>query len=198
VYSRAGIVVLDDVFSAVDAHVGKHLFENALTGDLMNGRTRILVTHHLRLSISRARYAVFLAGGQIANAGSIEDLQERGVLESIIAVVEDGAQEAEEQIAEEELELTLTATRESAASRGGNARRPSVVETDAHAQVQKPQQFTQDEERERGAVSMDIYKIYAKASGGYGSLLRLPGMSSLLTGLIGSRSGLLSLPYSQV
>ena len=89
------------------------------------------------------------------------------VLESIIAVVEDGAQEAEEQIREEEAELTRMETRESVVSRGGGDRRPSVVETDFHAEVQKPKQFTQDEERERGAVSMGIYRVYMMASGGW-------------------------------
>jgi ABC-type multidrug transport system fused ATPase/permease subunit len=33
-YSRAGILILDDIFSAVDAHVGKELYENALMGEL--------------------------------------------------------------------------------------------------------------------------------------------------------------------
>lgn len=31
-YSRAGILVLDDIFSAVDAHVGRFIFERGLTG----------------------------------------------------------------------------------------------------------------------------------------------------------------------
>lgn len=31
-YSRAGILVLDDIFSAVDAHVGRFIFEKGLTG----------------------------------------------------------------------------------------------------------------------------------------------------------------------
>lgn len=166
VYSRAGILILDDVFSAVDAHVGKHLFEHALTGDLMNNRTRILVTHHLRLCISRAKYGVFLANGGIENVGTISDLQDRGVLERIIAVVEDGAQEAEEQIREEELELTRSTTRDSIATHAIDSRKHSVVDVDAEP-LQTPLQFVPDEERERGAVKMGIYSYYAKSSGGY-------------------------------
>ncbi|KAL1880523.1 hypothetical protein VTK73DRAFT_5723 [Phialemonium thermophilum] len=59
-YSRAGIIVLDDVLSAVDAHVGRHIVNEALTGDLATGRTRILATHHPELVIPRASYLVRL------------------------------------------------------------------------------------------------------------------------------------------
>ncbi|KAL8942523.1 MAG: hypothetical protein Q9216_001624 [Gyalolechia sp. 2 TL-2023] len=34
-YSRAEVIVMDDVFSAVDAHVGQHILEHALTGEIM-------------------------------------------------------------------------------------------------------------------------------------------------------------------
>src|SRR5947207_5604768 len=48
-YSRAEILIMDDIFSAVDAHVGRHILEHALLGDLARGRTRILATHHIGL-----------------------------------------------------------------------------------------------------------------------------------------------------
>jgi ABC-type nitrate/sulfonate/bicarbonate transport system ATPase subunit len=50
VYSRASIVLLDDVLSAVDAHTASHLFERCLRGPLMNGRTVVLVSHHVQVS----------------------------------------------------------------------------------------------------------------------------------------------------
>lgn len=46
VYKRADIYLLDDPLSAVDAHVGRHLFESCLVGYLRNA-TRVLVTHQL-------------------------------------------------------------------------------------------------------------------------------------------------------
>lgn len=162
VYSRAGILILDDIFSAVDAHVGKHIFENGLTGDLMRGRTRILVTHHLKLCMSEAAYAVFLSNGTVENAGSVAHLQELGILDRIIAKVEDGAEEAEEQIVEEDNELRRTITRESAMSR-----QTDHVGHGAPIIIPKTLQFIQDEERERGAVKWTIYKAYLTSSGGY-------------------------------
>lgn len=61
-YSRAGILVLDDIFSAVDAHVGRHIATKALQGELARGRTRILVTHHVGLAAPYAAYVVELDG----------------------------------------------------------------------------------------------------------------------------------------
>lgn len=45
-YNAFDIVLLDDPFSALDAHVGKHVFENAVQGALA-GKTRVIVTHAL-------------------------------------------------------------------------------------------------------------------------------------------------------
>ncbi|XP_072433976.1 ATP-binding cassette sub-family C member 4 isoform X3 [Chiloscyllium punctatum] len=47
VYQDADIYLLDDPLSAVDAEVGRHLFEQCITGVLKN-KPRILVTHQLQ------------------------------------------------------------------------------------------------------------------------------------------------------
>lgn len=46
VYRDADIYLLDDPLSAVDVHVGKHLFDECITGYLKN-KTVILVTHQV-------------------------------------------------------------------------------------------------------------------------------------------------------
>ena len=46
VYARARTLILDDPLSAVDAHVGRHIFREVLgPHGLLAGATRILVTH---------------------------------------------------------------------------------------------------------------------------------------------------------
>lgn len=47
VYRQADIYLLDDPLSAVDTHVGKHLFQKCIL-KYLNGKTRILVTHQLQ------------------------------------------------------------------------------------------------------------------------------------------------------
>ena len=51
IYSNADLYLLDDPLSAVDAHVGKHLFENVLhskTG-LLKDKTRVIATNSLNI-----------------------------------------------------------------------------------------------------------------------------------------------------
>ena len=58
IYSRAEVLLLDDVLSAVDAHTAHHLYQNALRGPLVKGRTVILVSHHVQLVTPGAGYIV--------------------------------------------------------------------------------------------------------------------------------------------
>ncbi|CAG9108056.1 unnamed protein product [Plutella xylostella] len=63
VYKRADIYLLDDPLSAVDAHVGRHLFEACLVGYLRR-HTRVLVTHQLQFlkDVDQVR----VVGGRLA------------------------------------------------------------------------------------------------------------------------------------
>ncbi|KAF8475804.1 P-loop containing nucleoside triphosphate hydrolase protein [Kalaharituber pfeilii] len=153
-YSRAGILILDDIFSAVDSHVGRHIFEEGLCGELANGRTRILVTHHMRLCLPKAKYTVFLDDGVVARACFVEELESDGELNKIIDLEEPAD---EEETIETELER-VGSRRE---------RRQSEHHNQLTQKTQPPaRQFIQTEERERGSVKREIYKIYMKASGG--------------------------------
>lgn len=62
-YSRAGILILDDIFSAVDVQVGRHLLEQGLVGNLGIGRTRVLITHHIDMVRPFADFVVQLEDG---------------------------------------------------------------------------------------------------------------------------------------
>ena len=42
-YSRAQILLLDDVLAALDVHTAKHIVEECFKGDLIRGRTVLLV-----------------------------------------------------------------------------------------------------------------------------------------------------------
>lgn len=58
IYSRASVLFLDDVLSAVDAETAHHIFENALKGPLLRGRTVVLVSHHVQLCVPGSDYIV--------------------------------------------------------------------------------------------------------------------------------------------
>ena len=65
-------MLLDDPLSAVDAHVGKYLFENCVMGALRK-KTRILVTHALHF-VPSADYIIVMRDGRIAEQGTFSEL----------------------------------------------------------------------------------------------------------------------------
>ncbi|RKP17331.1 hypothetical protein ROZALSC1DRAFT_30847, partial [Rozella allomycis CSF55] len=67
VYFGADIIFLDDPLSAVDAHVGRFLFEKCIKG-VLSDKTRILVTHQLYF-LPECDYIIFMKGGRIQEQG---------------------------------------------------------------------------------------------------------------------------------
>ena len=76
-YANADVYLLDDPLSAVDAHVGRHLFDSCMC-DLLAGKTRILVTHQLHY-LAAADLVAVVKGGSISDIGSYDELVSRGV-----------------------------------------------------------------------------------------------------------------------
>ncbi|KOS18981.1 Metal resistance protein YCF1 [Escovopsis weberi] len=77
VYARADIYLLDDVLSAVDSHVGRHIIENVLgPRGLLSTKTRILATN--AVSVLRvASYITLLKEGEIVERGTYNELVAR-------------------------------------------------------------------------------------------------------------------------
>lgn len=65
VYAEADIYLFDDPLSAVDTHVGKHLFQKCIK-QYLNNKTRILVTHQLQF-MKQADLIVVLNNVSIKN-----------------------------------------------------------------------------------------------------------------------------------
>ncbi|KAA0153767.1 hypothetical protein FNF28_06903 [Cafeteria roenbergensis] len=78
-YSGSGIVILDDVLSALDPEVGSRLFDECVLG-LMAGRTRVMVTNQTHV-LSKCDYIVELergddGKGRVARIGTFGELME--------------------------------------------------------------------------------------------------------------------------
>ncbi|OAG44265.1 hypothetical protein AYO21_01261 [Fonsecaea monophora] len=80
IYSNSKHILLDDCLSAVDAHTAKHIFEEALTGNLMGHRTCILVSHNVALTVPLASRVVVLDNGRIVAQGTPQEIVESGAL----------------------------------------------------------------------------------------------------------------------
>uniref|UniRef100_A0A3B4GL42 Multidrug resistance-associated protein 4-like n=1 Tax=Pundamilia nyererei TaxID=303518 RepID=A0A3B4GL42_9CICH len=77
VYEDADIYLLDDPLSAVDAEVGKHLFEQCICG-LLKNKCRILITHQLQ-HLRTADQILVLKEGHVMVQGTYSELQTSGL-----------------------------------------------------------------------------------------------------------------------
>ncbi|KAK7461891.1 hypothetical protein VKT23_008323 [Stygiomarasmius scandens] len=73
IYSNAEIILLDDVLAALDVHTSKWIVENCFCGDLVKGRTIILVTHNVALARPIASFVVAMKDGRIESQGTVAD-----------------------------------------------------------------------------------------------------------------------------
>lgn len=74
-YSNAQILLLDDVLAALDVHTSKWIVDQALSGELVSGRTVILVTHNIALTAPIADRVIVLGkNGQVSSAGTVEEV----------------------------------------------------------------------------------------------------------------------------
>ncbi|KAH7825716.1 putative Multidrug Resistance Associated Protein (MRP) [Monocercomonoides exilis] len=80
VYADSEVVLLDDPLSAVDAHVGKRLFEVCIVGLLKErrGATVVLATNQVQYA-DRADMVVVMEGGRIVAQGTKKVLEEKGI-----------------------------------------------------------------------------------------------------------------------
>ncbi|KAK7428905.1 ATP-binding cassette glutathione S-conjugate transporter ycf1 [Neonectria magnoliae] len=74
VYARADIYLLDDVLSAVDSHVGRHIIDNVLgPRGLLASKTRILATNAIAV-LRGASFVTMLKDGEIIEKGTYKQL----------------------------------------------------------------------------------------------------------------------------
>ncbi|XP_055643285.1 multidrug resistance-associated protein 1 isoform X8 [Toxorhynchites rutilus septentrionalis] len=77
VYNDADIYFLDDPLSAVDSHVGKHIFEQVIgPNGLLAKKTRVLVTHGITY-LSHCNNIFVMKDGEISESGSYQQLMDK-------------------------------------------------------------------------------------------------------------------------
>lgn len=97
VYARSDIYLLDDVLSAVDQHVGRHLIDNVLgPRGLLAGKTRILATNSIPV-LMEAHFLALLREGKIIEKGTYEQLiAMKGEIAALIKSVQSEGQRADD------------------------------------------------------------------------------------------------------
>ncbi|KAH8921178.1 P-loop containing nucleoside triphosphate hydrolase protein [Atractiella rhizophila] len=148
-FQRAGLVLLDDPLSAVDAHVAETLLNHAIKR-LLADRTRILVTHNLNI-LHQVDYVICLDQGSISEQGTYEELVQRGdVFARLIA--EFGRLNKED------------ADREVVISESQDER---LEESKVESRKRAGKKIIQEEDRASGSVAFSVYVAFAIAGGAF-------------------------------
>ncbi|CAG0881128.1 unnamed protein product [Darwinula stevensoni] len=173
-YQEADIYLLDDPLSAVDAHVGRHLFNKCIMGYLKD-KPRILVTHQLQF-LRKADVIIVLSHGKVATSGTYDELLKSGVDFTKLMVTHETSHHLEE-----EPSLTRrnrTCSNESLKSLDSQTCMEEGPPTKLRDKATTP--TLAEEMRSRGSLSARIYWDYLKAGAGW-FLLFLLIVSNILT-----------------
>ncbi|XP_070772711.1 ATP-binding cassette sub-family C member 2 isoform X2 [Enoplosus armatus] len=190
-YSQADIYLLDDPLSAVDSHVGKHLFDKVIgPNGLLKDRTRILVTHGVSF-LPYVDEIVVLVDGVVSEVGSYNSLHaSRGAFSEFLDTYakeqsnqhsdrcQDTADielipEREDTQPDSPLEDTVSVTlkRESSIRRSQRnssvrlRKNSSMRKSEDVGELKKGQRLIEKETMETGQVKFSVYLQYMRAMG---------------------------------
>ncbi|KAJ3330036.1 hypothetical protein HDU93_000672, partial [Gonapodya sp. JEL0774] len=165
----------DDTLSAVDAHVGRWIFNNVLGPEgILKNRTRILVTHAINY-LKQCDHILFLEFGKIVESGTYADLiSQEGVVCKLV-------REYDTTELEDDLDDTaIVGSKPSAVGAPLFAHSEQVITRNGDSQSSsKPKplpdgnKLTTQEERAEGSVSWRVYATYALACGVWTTALYL-------------------------
>ena len=166
VYSRASVLFLDDVLSAVDAHTAHHLYHKCLKGDLMKGRTVILVSHHVQVCAPGASYIVALDNGRVIFEGGRDVFQSSGIIRSLgqTSTTHDDGEEKEKLIEIEDEVLGGHSEGESTTAAEASTS-GSVIDAKKPKEKKPARKLVEEETRAVGRIGRDIWATFFWAYG---------------------------------
>ena len=172
-YSNADIFLLDDPLSAVDAHVGQHLFEKCILALQGSGKCVLISTNALHF-LRAVTTVIVLKEGKVVQSGSYSELiEESGPFSDMMATFDEGRTSA----------AALTATpssKENGAMNGHHEdgskhMNPKEIPKElkiSNASANSGSSATNGslmtvEDRETGSVDIKAYTSLIRATGGY-------------------------------
>ncbi|XP_072998587.1 putative ABC transporter C family member 15 [Typha latifolia] len=155
IYSDSDVYLLDDPFSAVDAHTGAHLFKECLMG-LLSSKTVIYVTHQLEF-LHDADLVLVMRDGRIVQSGKYEEL------------IKDEEGELVQQMAAHTQSLNQVTTPKeqiSATSSIPQNKKMELEEVKPRNRVKCSElsESTCEEERESGRVKWHVYRRFVTSA----------------------------------
>ncbi|CAG2117812.1 unnamed protein product [Medioppia subpectinata] len=154
-YHSADIYLLDDILSAVDTHVAKHLFQKYICCvQYLKDKATILVTHSIQF-LKDAHQILVLNDGECVAIGSYTQLKERGIDLMAYHRQTDGPNAS---IAVKR-RISITPSMVSSLSEGSNV-------TDVREPIEVDEQEVKAELKMIGSVETSVYMDYIMAGAG--------------------------------
>ena len=190
-YFDADIYLLDDPLSAVDSHVGKHIFEHVIgPKGMLNGKTRVLVTHSVT-HLQHMDNIIVLKDNTVSEQGTYQELIEnKGAFADFLLEHMAGMKDNEEELGQIVADLQNALgrdcsfkekfqsqmTRQESVSSGADTEgekktRKGAADTNGGGATAKAgTNLIQDETAATGSVGKAVYAYYLKSIGLCGAI----------------------------
>ncbi|XP_061393549.1 probable multidrug resistance-associated protein lethal(2)03659, partial [Musca vetustissima] len=167
VYRQADIYLLDDPLSAVDTHVGRHLFDQCMR-QYLRDRIVILVTHQLQF-LEQADVIVILDKGQVKAVGTYESMRQSGFDYAKLLLHKGDEDDGEDGADSDNNKIDDDQDAQKMKRQNSKARQRQISVTSVASTVESLQDAAApkqvEETREQGKVGWNLYKKYFGSSG---------------------------------
>ncbi|XP_026315306.1 multidrug resistance-associated protein 1 isoform X2 [Hyposmocoma kahamanoa] len=195
VYFDADNYFLDDPLSAVDSHVGKHIFDKVIgPNGLLKSKTRVWVTHNVSY-LAQTDLVLVLKEGEISEAGTYQQLLEKkgAFADFLIHHLSDAERTSPEELNEikHDLESKLGSEfqnklqrarslsesasesdqQQSAGDRANSVKRQRSQSSATPEELKAKNKLIEAEKAETGSVKWSVYKHYLMSVGVLASLV---------------------------
>lgn len=179
IYQDCDIYLLDDIFSAVDAHTGSEIFKECVRG-VLKDKTVLLVTHQVDF-LHNADHIFVMRDGMIVQSGRYNELLEAGLdfgalvaaHESSMELVENNGQTSEDSTAYEGPKSPVI---ENKTIERVKSEKKSLEKSKSQKGTSK---LIEDEQRETGRVDLEVYKQYCTEAFGWWGVVAVVTVSLL-------------------
>uniref|UniRef100_A0A8C0FAY3 Multidrug resistance-associated protein 1 n=1 Tax=Bubo bubo TaxID=30461 RepID=A0A8C0FAY3_BUBBB len=183
VYCNADVYLFDDPLSAVDAHVGKHIFEKVIgPKGILKNKTRVLVTHAINY-LPQMDTILVMSDGEISEMGSYQELlKQDGAFAEFLRTYANAEQSMENSgklLWTVETEKQMSSNRQLSNSSTYSRDTGKTQHQSSTAELQKPLaeknswKLTEADTAKTGRVKATVYWDYMKAIGLFISFLSI-------------------------
>ncbi|BBN11589.1 protein MpABCC11 [Marchantia polymorpha subsp. ruderalis] len=188
VYQNCDVYLLDDIFSAVDAHTSSALFKQCIRG-VLRSKTVLLVTHQVEF-LHGADQILVMRDGKIVQSGKYDDLLREGADFEALVNAHDEALQKVSSSQNEEASDGITSEGSSHSPLKYIQKQSSMPKGVSEIQKVKSEtkkdvvKLVEEEQRGVGRVAWVYYKMYGTKASGWSPVIGLLLLQTMWQGML--------------